>query len=116
MVRQAGSESRQAGVKPGRTSKREIRKSRSTGKTRQTGNRQTGNTGINTQGLMGKTGDTWRCVETITKTGETDQGVTGIGYDSLKKCVWANTAPISARYPFLMLSLYEGVGQPWNSL
>ena len=27
-------------------------------------------------GLMGKTGDTWRWVETITKTGETDQGVT----------------------------------------
>ena len=25
---------------------------------------------------MGKTGDTWRWVETITKTGETDQGVT----------------------------------------
>ena len=27
---------------------------------------------------MGKTGDTWRWVETITKTGETDQGVTTI--------------------------------------
>ena len=25
---------------------------------------------------MGKLGDTWRLVETITKTGETDQGVT----------------------------------------
>ena len=25
---------------------------------------------------MGKMGDTWRGVETITKTGETDQGVT----------------------------------------
>jgi hypothetical protein len=44
--------------------------------TRQTGNRQTENTGINTQGIMGKMGDTWRGVETITKTGETDQGVT----------------------------------------
>ena len=27
---------------------------------------------------MGKMGDTWRWVETITKTGETDQGVTVI--------------------------------------
>jgi hypothetical protein len=44
--------------------------------TRQTGNRQTENTGINTLGIMGKTGDTWRWVETITKTGETDQEVT----------------------------------------
>ena len=37
---------------------------------------QTENTGKNTQGIMGKMGDTWRRVETITKTGETDQGVT----------------------------------------
>ena len=37
--------------------------------------RQTENTGINTQGIMGKMGDTWRGVETITKTGGTDQGV-----------------------------------------
>ena len=35
------------------------------------------NTGINTQEIMGKMGDTWREVETSTKTGETDQGVTG---------------------------------------
>lgn len=41
-------------------------------KTRRTGNRQTGNTGINTQELMVKTSDTWRWVET----GETDQGGT----------------------------------------
>jgi hypothetical protein len=27
-------------------------------------------------GIMGKSGDTWRRVETITKTGATDQGVT----------------------------------------
>ena len=66
MVRQTGSESRQARVKTGRTSKRERRKSRSMEKnllvdlTRRTGNRQTENTGINTQGLMRKTGDTWR--------------------------------------------------------
>ena len=44
--------------------------------TRQTGNRETENTGINTQGIMGKMGDTWRGVGTITKTGETHQGVT----------------------------------------
>ena len=44
--------------------------------TKRTGNRQTENTGINTLGIMGKMGDTWRGVETITKTGETDQGVT----------------------------------------
>ena len=44
--------------------------------TRRTGNRQTENTGINSQGIMGKLGDTWRGVETITKTGETDQDVT----------------------------------------
>ena len=37
---------------------------------------QTENTGINTQRIMRKMGDTWRVVETITKTGETDQGVT----------------------------------------
>jgi hypothetical protein len=47
-----------------------------TWQTRRTGNGQTENTGINTQGIMGKMGDTWRGVETITKTGETDQGVT----------------------------------------
>jgi hypothetical protein len=36
----------------------------------------TDNTGLNTQGIMGKMGNTWRGVEKITKTGETDQGVT----------------------------------------
>ena len=44
--------------------------------TKRTGNRQTENTGINTQGIMGKMGNTWMGMETITKTGETDQGVT----------------------------------------
>ena len=44
--------------------------------TKLTGNRETVNTGINTQGIMGKMGDTWREVEIITKTGETDHGVT----------------------------------------
>ena len=38
--------------------------------------RQTENTGINTQGIRGKMGDTWRGVETSTRTGETDQGMT----------------------------------------
>ena len=36
----------------------------------------TENTGINTQGIMRQMGDTCRGVETITKTGETDLGVT----------------------------------------
>jgi hypothetical protein len=40
--------------------------------TKRTGNRQTENTGINTLEIMGKMGDTWSEVETITKTGETD--------------------------------------------
>ena len=43
---------------------------------RRTGNRQTENTGINALGIMGKMGDTWRGVETSTKTCETDQGET----------------------------------------
>jgi hypothetical protein len=38
--------------------------------------RETGNTGINT---LGKISDTWMGVETITRTGETDQGVTRLG-------------------------------------
>ena len=73
-----------AGSKPGKTRKPELGLDRSKGKTtsryeqtKRTGNRQTENTGINTQGIMGKMGDTWRRVETSTKTGETDQGVTG---------------------------------------
>ena len=37
---------------------------------------ETENTGINAQGIMGKMGNTWKGVETITKTSETDQGVT----------------------------------------
>jgi hypothetical protein len=40
-----------------------------------TGNRQTENTGINTLGIMG---DTCKGVETSTKIGETDGGVTNI--------------------------------------
>jgi hypothetical protein len=39
---------------------------------------QTGITGINTQGIMGKRGETWRGVETIPKTVETDQVVTDL--------------------------------------
>jgi hypothetical protein len=31
---------------------------------------------MNTQGIMEKMGDTWKGVKTITKTGETDPGVT----------------------------------------
>jgi hypothetical protein len=32
----------------------------------------------NTLGIMGKIGETWRGLETSTKTGETDQGVTKV--------------------------------------
>jgi hypothetical protein len=42
--------------------------------TRQTGNRQTENTGINTLRAIGKMGDTWRGVVTITRTGENRSG------------------------------------------
>ena len=35
--------------------------------TRRTGNRQTENTGIDAQEIMGKMGDTWRGVETSTR-------------------------------------------------
>jgi hypothetical protein len=44
--------------------------------TRQTYNRETENTGISAQGIVGKMGNTWRGVETSTNTGETEQGVT----------------------------------------
>jgi hypothetical protein len=44
--------------------------------TRRTGNRQSENTGINAPGIIGRMGHTWRVVETSTKTGVTDQGVT----------------------------------------
>ena len=40
------------------------------------GNRQAENTCINTLGIMGKMGDTWKGVETSTKASETDLGVT----------------------------------------
>ena len=43
-------------------------------------NKQSENTGINTQGIMGKMSDTWSGVATGTKTGETDQGVTPIAH------------------------------------
>ena len=46
--------------------------------TNKTNLQQTENTGINTQKIMGKMGDTWREVETITRTGEPDQGVTDL--------------------------------------
>ena len=66
-------------VNTGKTRKLEQSRDRSRGKnagrldeTKQTGNRQTENTGINTLEIMGKMGDTWSEVETITKTGETD--------------------------------------------
>jgi hypothetical protein len=80
--RQAGSESGQARVKTRRARKRETGKAGAetkrwlTRQTRRTGNRQTENTGINTQGITGKMGDTWKGVETSTRTGETGQGVT----------------------------------------
>ena len=52
-------------------------------KTKLSGNRQPEKTGIKTQGIMGKMGDTWRGMETRqvkqirgVKTGETDQCLT----------------------------------------
>ena len=90
MVRQAGSvsgQTEQVGTgraRKQRLEKTEARKNTLVGLTRRTGNRQTENTGINTHGIMGKMGDTWRGVETIAKTVETDQGVTIIScMDSL---------------------------------
>jgi hypothetical protein len=83
MVRQAGSES-----KTGKGQNKEDEKKQRLGQTGARRNtlvdlanktnwhRRTENTGINTQGIMGKMGDTWRGVETRTRTGETDQGVT----------------------------------------
>jgi hypothetical protein len=47
-------------------------------RTRRTGNKRTENKGINIQGMTGKMGDTWRGVETSTRTGETYQGVKGV--------------------------------------
>jgi hypothetical protein len=48
--------------------------------------RQTENTGISTQGIMGKMGNTWRGVETSTRTGKTDQGVTYVqGYNDVQR-------------------------------
>ena len=38
---------------------------------------ETENTGINTPGMMGKMGDTWRGVETRTMTGINTQGIMG---------------------------------------
>jgi hypothetical protein len=61
-------------VKTGKTRKQGLEQKQEYGKnagrrdeTRQTGNRQTENTGINTQGIMGQMGDTWRGVDTSTK-------------------------------------------------
>ena len=63
-----------------------------TSRTRRIGNRPIENTGINTQGIMGKMGDTWRGVETITKTGETDQGVTvPPSWGSIWRPTWVHT-------------------------
>ena len=68
-------------AKSWKTRKQELEKDRSKGKTlvgltNKTNWQQTKNTGINPLVKMGKMGDTWRAVETSTKTGETDQGVT----------------------------------------
>jgi hypothetical protein len=82
VVRQAGSESEQARLKTRRVRKRETWKSRSwntnAGWLDKQGELATDKqrTQVNTQWIMGKMGDTWRGVETITKTGKTDQGVT----------------------------------------
>ena len=80
IVRQAGTKSRKRqGSKPGGLEKGECEKQEN-GKTlvdletyKTKWHRETGNTGINT---LGKISDTWRGGETITRTGETDQGVT----------------------------------------
>jgi hypothetical protein len=71
---------KQARVKTGRTRKRRMQKAGEREKSlvdletyKVNWHRETGNTGINT---LGKTSDTWSEVETITRTGETDQGVT----------------------------------------
>jgi hypothetical protein len=45
-------------------------------RTRQTGTKQTENTGIDMQAIIGRKGNTWKGVETSTRTDETDQGVT----------------------------------------
>ena len=89
---QAGSGSGHAELsKTGKARKQELETEKSTGKnagkldeTKQTGNRQTENTGINTRGIMRKMGDTLRGVETCTKTGEPDQGVTILVLPGLK--------------------------------
>ena len=54
-------------VKTGKARKQELKTDRRKGKnagrldeTKQTGNRQTENTGISSLGIMGKMGDTWR--------------------------------------------------------
>jgi hypothetical protein len=73
-VRRAGTGSGQAEVKTGKTSKERLGTAGKLEQTRRTGNRQTENTSINTQGIIEKMGDTWRGVETSTRTGETDQG------------------------------------------
>ena len=72
-------------VKTGKTRKQGLERKQEYGKnagrhdeTRQTGNRQTENTGINTQGIMGQMSDTWTGGGYKYKTGETDQGVTVI--------------------------------------
>jgi hypothetical protein len=81
--RQAGSGSGKAKVKLGGLAKRgretkgaDRKNSGKLERRRRTGNKQTENTGINTQGIIGKMGDTRRGVETSTRTGEADQGMT----------------------------------------
>ena len=92
-------------------------------KTRRTGNRKTENTGINTLGIMRKMADTCRGVETRTKTGETDQGVTpviapiimmkqypmGWSYSHLRRLWWSGHVTLERRTFRLNSTLSESV-------
>ena len=80
-------------VKTRKTIKQELETGRSKGKTAGRLDEQkkmstdTENTGINTLGIMGKMSESWRGVETSTKTGETDHGVTVCVCACLPACV-----------------------------
>ena len=51
---------------------------------------------------MGKMGDTWRGVETSTRTGETDQGVTIDGNLNAQRCRGEILRPIAVPFTHLM--------------
>jgi hypothetical protein len=74
--RQAQGQGRQNGQNRGKLETDRSERKTLVGLTNKTNWQQTKDIGINTLGIMGKMGDTRRWVETSTKTGETDQGVT----------------------------------------